>query len=681
MSISLRVREYITSVWVLVFSVVYVAVCMQHNLQVYDGVYYCIAGIAVMVLVNELLNLMPVDKAGELAVVCLVPAAFLLSSLFNNAANIRYTPGSVQFFFWGVDISLLVISNYILRKSDSITLSVLLENISQNKWFLLVLFLAVLSRIPYMDTLQRWDAGEYYARFIREIEFFSYQSFVDYLNHFTLCGHPTLAFCMVYMIGELMFPKQIIGVMLVNQVLTAAALWCIYRILRKICIHATPLRAALYTFAISFAPLFFGTFGYFNPDYALAMFFVYMLYGYVYDKPIVAGWGALLCIQTKETGLVLVAGLVLGIFAEHLIRDRLKAFLAIVTDLRLYYMLIAVISYWFYTKWIGGLTKWTQTGEEQSAVFWDNNGYNCFGINESHILVKLKQQFILNFNWVLVGLIGIGLIVLLIKAVCHIIDRLKKHRLPARNTADPLKYCGIFGAFAAFVVFSCLYITAAMARYNVVGDILLYMMAFGMLDMMVCNRAALPASFALTVMMFAECFYTVDPVTLSEFVQIDNIITPMVYVGNPARERYYGDYLIYNTQYTYIDRSMDLMLDAVDYTGDMGIILFQDYGGVQIMGNTPLYAYRWDKLRRRRCFYDSADTDVMHYLEGDILADNMDLKQKAIFVRLPYYQLDEEKALRRLRIFYYVGPAQWVYTDQGAIKYYEMTLLEEFKLF
>ena len=687
MGIGLRIRQYLTGICVLVSAAVFTSNAVAYDFMPVDIVYYIIAGAACLVIVSELSNFISLKRLAEIAFVCILPAAFAFSSMYNNASHIRNDDAVFQGLFWLIYIPLLFIINCLLRAADSVstlTIKDICGVIRRNIWIGAVLIIVILSRLIFMDTLQRWDAGEYYVRFIKGIKYFSYSSFSDFLNNFTLCGHPTLAFSMVYMIGELAFPQQIKGVLIVNMVLTVIAVWCLYRIIMHVFCNSTPARAAVYALIISFAPLFYGTFGYFNPDYALAVFAVIALYGYVYELPVITGFACLLCIYTKETGLVIVAGLTMGIFTDHLLRNPgCRGIVSIFKDMKLYFMLAAVISYRFYTKAIGGLTNWSQTTESGTGIRWDNNGFNCLGINEAHIITKLKQQFILNFNWILAALITAGIIyaaVMIIRKNSNAYkDSHANKDAETGNKGDMLKLCGVFGILAAFTAFSCLYITAAMARYNVVGDIMLYVLGLACLDMMISNAAMYIPSAGIAVMLIAQCFYTVDPLTVAAFGGVDTGSGKMVYVGIEDGDRYYGDYLIYNTQYLWIDRVMDKLLADSDYDGTQDIILFNDYGGSQIAGNDPLYYYNWDKRLKKRVFYSNENTVKMSYIVGDILADNMKLQSRAIVVFIPYMHNDEEKAMHRLNIFYNAGPRQSAYDRHGRIDYYNLVRLKKYR--
>ena len=65
------------------------------------------------------------------------------------------------------------------------------------------------------------------------------------------------------------------------------------------------------------------------------------------------------------------------------------------------------------------------------------------------------------------------------------------------------------------------------------------------LDMMISNAAMYIPSAGIAVMLIAQCFYTVDPLTVAAFGGVDTGSGKMVYVGIEDGDRYYGDYLIY----------------------------------------------------------------------------------------------------------------------------------------
>ena len=255
--------------------------------------------------------------------------------------------------------------------------------LKNNRVILVALLIIAVVRLPYIDLLPRWDSGEYYYRFSSLVEDFRYNSIFEYLKNFRLCGHPTLAFCYIYMIGEVIFPKRVVGVSLVSIGLTVIAMWCIYKMLLKLVKGLSETRAAVYTFILSMAPLLFSTTTYFNPDYALAMFFVFALYGCICQKPVIAGLATIMCVQTKETGLVLIGGLVIGMLVWHILNDKKHWFMNIFKDFRFYCIGIFCVLQLAYMKVVGGMSAWGNTDEPKPLFSWDGFGYNCFGINAS----------------------------------------------------------------------------------------------------------------------------------------------------------------------------------------------------------------------------------------------------------------------------------------------------------
>lgn len=617
----------------------------------------------------------------QIVILCILPMAFILSSTLFNRDNIDFS-GKILYEMYGIFFcTFYIIVCSFIEWVAKIKLSNAKQFVIQHKMMLIFLLFIILIRIPYIDMLPRWDSGEYYLRFNWGIEDFRYSSFQEFLETFTLCGHPTLAFCLVYMIGGMIFPKHVIAVSLVSLLLTAVAMWCIYRIFLRMLAGITPLKAAIFTFVLSMAPLFYSTSSYFNPDYAMTLFFIFVIYSYVYQKLILAGLSSLMCFQTKETGLVLVGGLVIGIFVQHFLENKGIEFVkALFTDLRLYFTLAATILQFMYNNYIGGISNWSQNGMEEPGLKWDNNGENCLGINLEFIGVKLKQQFILNFNWIITLVVFVCIILLLVNRK-KIARQIKKHEI-----------CGVVGAFTALLLFSCLYITSAVARYNVIGDILLYIILFYVLsltehyllhkknkfrvyaDLLFCS--------IFVVLITGECFLTIDPMTRLSFRKLDAVNTNIYYMGKNlnVNNMYYGDYLIYNTQYSYIDKAYDELLEAVDYEpGEMDIIL-PDSNDSFIGGNIPMYYLNWNKKLKKRVFYQDDDTKPMedYILIKEIQNKDIkvsELKERAVLVFNPYWlHVNIQDKIKEISKYYDLSEEKTAGTFQGSIIYYELTL-------
>ena len=622
----------------------------------------------------------------EIVVISVLPMLFVLSSMVFRSDVIDYNTTLIYWFFGIFFCTFYIVLQHAVQSVRTFRWVKIRDLIITHRMMIFLLFVLLLLRLPFLNILPRWDSGEYYYRFANAVKTFQYTGMKEYIKLFALCGHPTLAFCFVYMIGDLIAPGHIIGVSLISLGLTVVGMCCVYRILLKICRGITPAKAAIFTFILSMAPLLYSTNMYFNPDYAMAIFFIFVVYGYVYHKPFLTAVSSLLCFQTKETGLVLVGGYVLGVFVQHYRNRENVPFLhGLLTDLRLYCTLTAAGIQFLYNRFIGGLSNWSQSAEEAPGLKWNNTGSNCLGFNLNYISVKLKQQFILNFNWVIVLIILICLILLFITKL----KAMEKGKRYKKDEAGDIY--GIVVAFIAFVAFSCLYITAPIARYNVAGDVLLYLIMFYVLSLTMYRYRSyritnVPyigyASAALLFIMLAvQCFITIDPLTRSSFLKLDAGNTDFYFVGNQKSENgiYYGDYLIYNTQFTYIDRAYNQLLKDSDFDPDTCDIILASNNGAFMEGNTSIYSLNWDSKTKKRVFYQNKNTTEMNgsYQASDIATGKVSrsiLKKNAILVCNPYWiDVDAEEEADSLSRYYNVSEQKVAKTMQGSIYYYELT--------
>lgn len=606
----------------------------------------------------------------QLAVLLVYAVILSVAIMLSDKTNIGFEYHLVYVVFSLLPFAFFAIAGCLIKIINKP--SVFVSWICRNKFALLVIAAAILVRLPYIEMMQRWDAGEYYWRFSQAVKGFEFIDFDEYMGSFCLCGHPTMMFSLVYMAGELLLPEKIIGASITSYVLTAVALWCVYRIILK-CVKGTgEKKAAAYTALVSFAPLFYGTATYFNPDYAMACFFLITLYAFIYEKSLIAGVAALCCFQTKETGIVIVFGLVVGTFIRHIIAKNEKkgAIKRIATDGCLYTTLVATVLQLMYMSNIGGVSNWTQTGEDTPGLVWNSAGNNCLGFNVPYIATKLKQQFVLNFNWIFTLLIIIGIIAL-------VVHRVRNGRAKERSG---YVWC-LIASLIAFVIFSCIYITSPMARYNVVGDVLLYMVAIYVVEKVTKTAGinAIPVRIAQSVaavLVVAECFITIDPLTLVSFKMLNTGAATMCYTGHKYQadeDMYYGDYLVYNTQYMYIDRAYDAILAEAGYDASWDILLPSSNGNA-LSGN--MYRLNWDSKRGKRVFYTNENTAQMKwFIEGSasLAKEVSSLTDKAILVVNPYYRGVDNDGMIEEALKYYNCVQQGTYSSlQGEIYYYVM---------
>ena len=192
---------------------------------------------------------------------------------------------------------------------------------------------------------------------------------------------------------------------------------------------------------LSFSPLFFGMTMYFNPDYALAVFFIFLLYSYVYDKAVLAAFFRFCAFRRKKQDWCWSADWCLAFYPAYCRKEK-PCRKSNFKDVKLYAILAVTLLQLYYTKFIGGIATWTQNGNEEPGLRWDSTGENCLSFQPAFVAVKLKQQFLLNFNWILTAGIVIAV------AWWFILKVKGRKKIQAS-----CKICGIAGAFVAFYRF------------------------------------------------------------------------------------------------------------------------------------------------------------------------------------------------------------------------------------
>lgn len=634
---------------------------------------------------------------GQLAVISVLVLLYVIVSFTYRYEYMTPQETLKKGLLIGAGIAAIaIITTYLIRKPQKIKSSI--SVIKNNKMIILVLVIATLLRVFSLDAMQRWDAGEYYIALYDAVQSFQF-SLAQFLADFQLCSHPTLAYAFIYSIGEFAFHGQVIGVMLVNLVLTIIALGCVYAIIRKLFYGVSNTMAAVYTLIISVTPLFLGTFGYVNLDYALALFTIYAICGYLYQKNILLLFSCCCMVQTKETGLILVAGLFAGICFEKLIRFRNKRFIhVILTSVSVYAVGIALIIQCVFMKMIGGVSNWATPNEHSASIFrWSNNGSNCFGFNLDYIVTKCKQYFIFNFNWIFSGLIIVGILFIIVS-----VARKRKVHIPH-------EFIMILTTLFAFWLFSCFYITAMLDRYNVISCLLWCFFALWCVHTMgnvavaqntqsddkkieVLEAACTSvggrrsnliltlkivkclACACITTVLLIQSYVTIDPVTKSLFQVKSTGTSEIVYAGSSNRViPIMNDYMVYNNQYTFLDRAIDAMLQDVEYNDNMDIFVFTEEIQLRIEGNPKVYDIYWDKVAKKRVLCCNKNTIAFQIIEQEnMFRTDIDFHEDAICFFVPFYRITEQRGLEIASKIYDIGERGQYTSAQGSMSYYRL---------
>lgn len=601
---------------------------------------------------------------GQLALVAGILTAFCMTALFTtcntNVRNAPYIAVSVMFAILCAVMLGLAVWNRLKQGKGKLALPI-------DKAFLLVAIVFIVIRLAQFDTLPRWDSETYFAALRKACENYEYD-FPSLINNFFLAGHVSLGYALFLAMGYFIWPNAAQGVYAVNLLLSFAGFCCTWGILRHAVKRKTSLQLLLAAFLIWCMPLTLGTFSGISLDYGIMLFLVFLLYSHIKQQYLLMLFWALALATTKETGVICLAGYgVICVLQKFLyqhgsFRDRGLALLKekamwILLGSGGAFLLMRALQLLF------GKSSWG-TGISKSGL------HNVFKWQWDYVLLKLQTFFLLNFYWVLALLI----------LYCVLASAFgKKQRLRYLLLKNEEICCAI-GAAAAFIVFSCIYLTYNNPRYNVVVEYILALVCvifvmWTITEQTVCNLVI----GQLCVIMLVQSYYTVDPVTKAVFPKVNTESAfPMVTTGWSGYPSLQADITVYNNQYTYLDKAYDKILSNIGYDENTVLIMWGSYekgtraAAIQGIRDT----YYWDKKQHKRVMEESKNTceiKVLYQTDFKELLQQGNIPQRAVLICTPHVLDNEWKATSELWQYYSFDSRHVVSVgESGSVIYYRL---------
>ncbi len=557
----------------------------------------------------------------------------------------------------------------------------------EKEWFGVLAVSAAL-RLLMFGNIPKWDAGEYYYSLGTACKNYAF-TFQSFFENFRLCTHSNLGFSFMMGIVEFLSLGNPKGVYTWNLVLTLYALYCVYSLARDCWLQGTKKSAALLTLAVSVTPLFLGTFSYVNVDYMLVVFFLYVLYFVHKQAYILLAFSVVLLSQTKETGVVITAGFFWMKMLLYFVSEKGNFFKRVLGCFRKYDIWAAVpagVLYGLQILKLGGFSNWVQsadTPEEISAMGWSNTGMNCFGFQPAYIWYKLKQFLILNFSWLLAAVLAAGITVLLIRAI-RSGSKGKWHRM-----------LELAAVMAAFMLFGVLYVTYTLSRYNILFAVLLVILAlyvlYAALDGWLGQKVFYCITGVICGLLCIQTFWNIDLVSSHIFQEV-SIGSGHTMLFADFGQGYFGDALVTNYQYNWIDKAYNKMLKEMDYDARQTLILTRrQLLGTHLDGNTGHYEVQWDTAKKKRVISHSGQSRWK-----DICVDTVaktfsqlpfryipyhvpdTIRQQSAMVFLPYYEEEEGKYLELYDRYCYTAPVQTAQAYGGTISWYPLLKKDQY---
>lgn len=536
----------------------------------------------------------------------------------------------------------------------------------KRKWKLgcfLVLLYTVMIRLPQLGDIPRFDGLAYYNMLSEACRSYDF-TFTGFLNGFRMASHPTQGYMGLLAIGRFLDPTGYTGIMLVNLILAAATSRCVFMILRKLIKGVSWKAITAVSILMTSVPSYLGTFSYMNPDMGLIYFFLMAVYCMLYSRYILMIFSLLLLALTKEAGMVIAAAYLTGM-ALWLMWEKRRTIINGVTRKRLFYagfagiilLLVAVTGIYIV---LGG-TVWNYQREEIEY-------FGTVGFHPEFIIFKLKEYFLLNFSWIAVLLIFVGLVFLW-----------RKKGEPLLRSREKAVIVGSLLSYAAIAVFYSLYVNFPHPRYTIILDVILWMTAAGVSGKaaavmirekgwkdLIYRRAVLGGCMLLLI----QSYVTVDPVSILSFVNnptgagwLLDIYTEFIgWTGG-------GDATVYNNQYRFPAVAYDYVLRDVQYDEGMDVIML---GGLDELDD-PL----WDRKKAERTFEENEDTTVISSISLNNLEEVAEKKEKAVFLYASAFGGDRDWELETVGEYYDLVYNGIVYIPGGGIVEYWKCNLKE----
>ena len=612
----------------------------------------------------------------QISIIAAIFVAFFVSAYISSYTNIAWGEKICVCLSISISICLISVILYylLLYKKNNNFVKDFFSYLKSDKMILLIIFLTVITRVGMLDTLQRWDAGEYYYALGNACSEFDF-TWTGFFDGFRLCNHTTLGYSFIMSIAEFLNPRGVVGVLLLNLLLTTWAFVRLYKILVNIFEDTSKNVIGVIVLIASVIPFVLGGFGYLTPDYVMLIAFILAICSEYNKEYILQFFWLCICLNTKESAIFAIFGyfvfklISLIVCEKNIQKICLKK---LIKNPSLWMGVLAALMFIVGLCMQGGFLWKGRTNEK--AIQFSSTQVNSFGINWDYILFRLKQHFVLNFSWIFTVLIVISVVYAIIK------------KKSFSDVNKKIFMNSMWGYLLFALLTNCIFITAGAYRYTII-----YIFCYGLTalllfwELVAKNISKKITGVILTFILllnFVEAFIHIDPVSAVVFETrtTGNWYTVLTnYTHNT-----YGNDLCNNRQYAYLDEVIDKMLTEINYDGLEDLILLggQEQGS-QINGNGAHYRVCWDNINKERVIYDEVmleenkDLILITCTNYDGLIEKSQINfmsPVAYAIFIPYYEVNEEECLASISQFYNIGERQEVTVMGTSIVYYGLAL-------
>lgn len=571
----------------------------------------------------------------QLLTIYLFATLFFDLSYFSKYVSKTY---ELSVLFGGLTINLPVIIMLVYiggRKSVYYRVT----QIIRGHWELVgLIFLFILFSCETLNTITRGDSNIYYT-YLQNAK--SWDLSFNTISLFKLGGHQSIGYTIWGLLGAYLSPNTPLGIRIVNIIMVCVSILALYCILEKLLPLKTYKRVVLFlaTCLFAFNPIVLGTIYDINLDLPALCFYLWALYSLLYNKKIFLFFSSVFLLFSKETGIILLLGIVFGWVVTQL-------YMAYINNKKNFWKnpdhwqiccmtvpcIIMVLTLCFSSLWRQDRMSAKNNTQKQPM--------DSFGINFDNTIIKLKELFCLNFAWIFSLFILICIVALL----------LQKRRFKA-NKNIIIQSMPILVSFAMFVSFQFVYITYSRIRY-IVAYLPGFLFVFLFLIIITYSpKQAIAILSITTILLLCECFYTLDPVSRQLCDTIDigctRIISTRTFVRDsdysirtpkthPELIKYFqlaSDSAACNRQYLYFLWAFEKFIDEIDYDDNTYIAVAPIY---EIDNNNMTWISLFGHWYSNELFYDNRT----HKLVEDTSKTSLNISVIKDKSEVPYAEYD-----------------------------------------
>jgi len=586
----------------------------------------------------------------QLAIVLGILGLFATLSIITAASRDVSSGWSIILLALFLDSAAIACCIYNLKKRSAKTLYRISVFVKNNFLILILCVVFVILAAFQFSNIPRGDANYYYGRIMHGTERYA-NTFESFIKNFILQQHVSHGVSLFLVMGEMLFPRQVVGVYGVSLIITVISFLCLYGILGHFFTKTSKITKAIGTAVFMFFPYILGLFTYINPDYFVCIFTVIMVYCYLKELNILFVFFGTVLVLTKEPGVIIYCAFIGAIILTNFFRhkeisviERAKStflsfrFLANIVPpviFLVFFMVSREITLTNSFLIAEEISFETPTRDMYTLFSWDSNGMWCFGFKPRYILEWLIIFFVNNSIWLTSIVCISGLSV-------YIYKRIRKRQIKLLSTENVSVFIGIISLLATYAVFTCLYLIEYCPRYVTVGGFCLAVFAFASVHVLFRKKLYRNIVLSLLALLFlVQTYINVDPYMHLRCFNIytgKRFIYGALYKEVPAG--WTGDSRNFNYEYCFYESLLRKILRQIEPDEDTIIVqAIASHPEINLCGlETSIY---WNTRTKKRT-YDYKDPDSV-YLKVPVLKEPYDVQMydypdSFYLLTIPYFE-------------------------------------------